>query len=779
MAAPADSLGKEHYRFGPFSVDPDRELLLRGDEPVAITPKAFQILLVLLRHGQEIVTKEDLMNAVWPDTFVEEANLSRNIFLLRKALGETPQDHRFIVTVPGRGYRLAEAVHRVGEQEISLVAAARSDVKIEVTARTARWPWVSLCIAVALVIATTAWRILHRSPVLTERDTVVLAEFANGTGDPVFDETLRQGMRVQLEQSPFLSIVSDDRIQQTLKLMGRAADARLTPEVAREVCERTGSAALLEGSIVMLGSRYVLGLGARNCRTGESFADEQVQVANKEDVLNALGKLATDLRRRLGESLPTVQRYSTPLEQATTSSLDALKAYSSGVKLSFSSGFAAGIPLLERAVSLDPKFALAYAHLGLWYSELDESDRAATSTTRAYALRDDVSEPEKYFIGAMYERDVTGNLEASRQTLELWSQTYPRDVYVHGLLSGFSSQGTGRYEQSIDEAKRAIALDPDFTPAYVNWSFGELYRDRPDAAEVALQKAADRKVSTPELVMLRYYLAFLKDDSAGMQRAVDLANDTPGAGDWMAFSHALGMARSGQPRGADGMLRRALDIALQARRRERAATFLGGAAVWQALLGDSPASIHAALAALQLSKARHVEYAAAFALALAGESPRARTLAQDLQNRFPQDTSVQTNYLPALQALLALRDGLPDKAIALLEPATPHELAVTALDFNDFYGGLYPIYVRGMAFAALHRDREAATEFEKILQHQGLALADPISSLALLQAARAYARAGEAQKAKSTYEDLLARWKNADPGLTLLGAARREHAKLQ
>ena len=779
MAASGANPAKELYEFGPFSVDPDRELLLRDGETVALTPKAFQILLVLLRHGQEVVTKDDLLQAVWPDTFVEEANLSRNIFLLRKALGETPQDHRYIVTVPGRGYRLAEPVRQVAHREISLVAASRSNVEIQVTERT-RWPWIALTLIAVLAAAIGSWRLVfHRPPALTERDTVVLADFANSTGDSVFDETLRQGMKVQLEQSPFLSLISDDRIREHLKMMGRPADAKLTREVAREVCERTGSAAVLDGSIVMLGSRYVLALSADNCRTGGSFADEQAQVAKKEDVLNALGKLATSLRQRLGESLPTVERYSTPLEQATTPSLDALKAYSTGVKLSFQSGIGAGVPLLERAVSIDPGFALAQAHLGLWYSELGESDSAAASTTKAYSLRDGVSEPERFFITAMYQRDVTGNLDASYRTLKLWAQTYPRDVYVHSLLSGFSSQGTGRYEESIAEARHSIELDPDFTPAYVNWAFSNLYLDRLDDAAIALQKAAERKVSTPELLMLRYYLAVLKSDDAETERAAALAKDVPGAQEWMTFSQALVLARSGRLQEAVATSRRAIDMALQARQRTRAATFMAGEAVWQAVFGDRSAAIRNVSAALQLSQARDVEYAAAFALALAGDAGRCRTLLQDLEKRFPEDTSVQSNYLPTLRALLALHERQPEKALDALQAAVPGEFAITAVDFYNFFGGLYPIYVRGEAFALAHRDREAAAEFEKILHHRGLLVSDPVAAGATLEMARAYSRAGETQKAKSAYESFLRSWKDADPQTPLFNNAKREYAKVQ
>ena len=347
---------KELYEFGPFRVDPEKETLLRAGEPVPLTPKTFQILLVLVRHSNEVVTKDDLMKTVWPETFVEEANLSRNIFMLRKALGESPQDHRYIVTVPGRGYRLAENVHLVSDHEISIIAANHSKVQIQV-AETKPWGWIAVAGILLLAAAAGIFQLFwHRPVVLSEKDTVVLADFANSTGDPVFDGTLRQGMAVQLGQSPFLSLISEQRIRHTLRLMGRSADAPLTPDLAREICERTGSAAVLEGSIASLGSQYVVGLRARNCRTGDILDDEQAQAMRKEDVLNALTQIASKFRSRVGESLSTIQQHDTPLAEATTPSLEALEAYSLAWKVHSSSGATAALPLFRRATEIDPNF---------------------------------------------------------------------------------------------------------------------------------------------------------------------------------------------------------------------------------------------------------------------------------------------------------------------------------------------------------------------------------------------------------------------------------------
>jgi DNA-binding winged helix-turn-helix (wHTH) protein len=396
---------KELYEFGPFRVDPEKEILLRAGEPIPLTPKTFQILLVLVRHSQEVVTKDDLMKAVWPDTFVEEANLSRNIFMLRKALGENPQDHQYILTVPGRGYRLAENVRLLPEQEVNIVAAKHTKVQLQVK-ETKFWRWIAIIVILLLAVVTVTFRpFLNRTPLLTGKDTVVLADFANSTGASVFDGTLRQGMAVQLEQSPFLSLIGEQRIQHALRLMGKSADARLTPELAREICVRTGSAAVLEGSIANLGSQYVLGLRARSCRTGDILDDELAQATRKEDVLNALTQIASKFRTRVGESLSTIQQHDTPLAEATTPSLEALEAYSAGWKAHFSNGAIAALPLFQRATEIDPN---SQWHMHPW-------DGSTPISTSPISRRKASAEP-----GSCGQTRVIGRSFLSRSTTRHW-----------------------------------------------------------------------------------------------------------------------------------------------------------------------------------------------------------------------------------------------------------------------------------------------------------------------------------------------------------------------
>jgi DNA-binding winged helix-turn-helix (wHTH) protein len=771
MPASANQKRKELYEFGPFRVNPEKEILLRAGEPIQLAPKTFQILLVLVRHSNEVVTKEDLMKAVWPDTFVEEANLSRNIFMLRKALGERPQDHRYVVTVPGRGYRLAESVHLVAEDELSIIAADHSKVQVQVE-ETRPWGWIS--VAVILLIAAATFRLLwHRATVLSDKDTVVLADFANSTGDSVFDGTLRQGMAVQLEQSPFLSLISDQRIRHTLRLMGRPAEAQLTPDLAREVCERTGSAAVLEGSIASLGSQYVLGLRAKNCRTGDVLDEEQAQAVKKEDVLNALSQIASKFRTRVGESMSTIERHGTPLAEATTESLEALEAYSAAWKVHNSRGGAAALPLFRRATEIDPNFAMAHASLGRMYADIDELDLSAESTSRAWQLRDRTSDREKFFITASYEALVTGNLEKARQTCEAWARTYPRDALPHVMLSGYLNKVTAQYERAAAEARKAIELDPDFAVGYYNLAVNYAYVDRLGEAENTLRRAAGRGLEIDEFDMLEYDIAFLSADQPGMEREAARARERSGES-WISNKEAFALAYSGRLKQARAMSRRAMEQAQQAAQRERAGLWNAGEALQEAFFGNAFEASKRAEAALELSKDREVEYGAAVALALAKYSSRSETLTNDLAKRFPEDTCVRFSYLPTLRAMLALNHGEHSRARDLLQTAVPYELGVRAN-----FGSLYPVYVRGEAYLADNKGAEAAVEFQKILNHRGIVISDPIGALAHLQLGRAYALAGGMAKAKSAYQDFLTVWKDADPDIPILKQAKVEYAKLQ
>jgi eukaryotic-like serine/threonine-protein kinase len=665
------------------------------------------------------------------------------------------------------------------DSDSSRTTAPTAQVESKPAATFPRW-WIVIGAAILLIGLAVGARLLFPRKVhaLTDKDTIVLADFTNTTGDPVFDGTLRQGMMVQLEQSPFLSLVSDQRIQKTLTLMGRPAEARLTPEIGREVCQRTGSAAVLDGSIASLGTQYVLGLRAVNCRTGESIDAEQVQAARKEDVLNALSQVASRFRTRVGESLATVKQYDTPLAEATTPSLEALKAYSAAFKLHFTSNSAGPQPLYKRAIEIDPNFAMAYAMLGHTYGEMGESDLSAEYLGKAYAMRDHASEAEKFFITVSYDIRTTGNLEEARQTSEAWAQAYPRTAQAPGLLGGFVYPVFGNFEKMIEVNEKAIELEPDLAFSYYNLAGGYIYLDRLVDAEKALQRASERKLTISDSSAMYYDIGFLRSDAAEMERVVTQAQAKSGTGSGLLNHEAFVMAYSGHLQRARAMSQRAVNVAQQSGQRERAAGFEAGAALREAFFQNAPAATRSAAAALELSKDREVEYGAAFALALTGDSKRAQTLTDDLEKRFPEDTCVKFEYVPELRALLTLNRNEPAKAIELLQVAAPYELGTPRSSFHAIYGVLFPIYLRGEAYLALHQGVQAAAEFQKILDRPGLVGSDPVGALARLQIGRAYAMSGDQAKARTAYQDFLSLWKDADADIPILKQAQAEYMKL-
>lgn len=642
-----------------------------------------------------------------------------------------------------------------------------------------RWKAILSAASALLALTAAGYFFLQRAPKLTDKDTIVLADFVNKTGDQVFDGTLRQGLAVQLEQSPFLSLVSDERIQATLGLMNRPADTPLTADVAKEICERTGAAAVLEGSIVPLGGQYVLGLRAKNCRTGDVLDEQQVQVAKKEDVLNSLSQIASKFRARVGESLATVEKHSTPLAEATTPSLEAWKACSAGWKVLTSTGSAAALPFFKRAVEIDPKFAMAYAFLGRFYGDIGESALSAENTTKAYELRQRASDAERFFITATYLQQVTGNLEKAKETFELWEHTYPREIKVPSLLSGQIYPALGQWDKAIEAAQRAIVLDPDFPFPYPCMATAYVALNRWQAAEDIIQQAAARKLDFPEILMMAFQLAVLKGDKAGMERAVAQARGKPGTEDLLLDGEAFALRYGGHFQQARSMSRRAADAARRAGQPERAALFEVEAAVHEALLGNALEARRNAASALELSQGKDVQYGAAFALALSGDSSRSQALADQLEKLFPEDTSVRYSYLPELHALIALNHGEPGRALRALQDAVPYEMGWPTSVFVGSFGALYPIYVRGNAYLAANQPAEAAAEFLKILNNSGTVFCDPvIGRAARLQLARAYVLAGDKARAKSAYQDFFTHWNEADPDIPILKQAKAEFAKL-
>jgi eukaryotic-like serine/threonine-protein kinase len=777
--------------FGPFELDVSTGELRKRQTRIRLAPQPLAILLVLTDHPGEIVSREYMRKQIWDEgTFVDfEASLNAAIAKLRRALGDSADAPRYIETVSGRGYRFiapiqlsnADAARLGGPPNLAAVSADRHVSPPELISNRphlrAIWP-IIIAILLLTIVAAGRFYFQHR-PGLTEKDTLVLADFRNTTGDPLFDGTLRQGLEVQLEQSPYLSLLSEERTRQVLRLMGRSPDAPLTADVARNVCERTGSTAIVEGSIARLGTHYVLGLRATNCRTGDLIDDRQAEAPRKEGVLRSLSQVAWEFRTKMGESRASLREHSLPLPEATTPSLEALRAYSSAWRVAFSEGPEAAVPILQHALTIDPNFASAHAFLGRVYADAGEWGLSAETTTRAYQLRDRTSDPERFFITLSYDLQVTGNLEKAQQTAELWLQTYPREIFAHGLSSGWVYQEPGKYEEALAEAMKLIRLDPDVPYGYLNLAYNYMFLNRLQDASAALRLAAERKLEISELSIVRSELAFLTGDQSAQSREFAMGQREIGSEDWICNLQATILAHSGRLREARIMSRRAIELAQQAGRPGRVAVYEAGAALREAQFGSVGEAIRHANAALNLSKARDVEYGAAVAFTLSGDLTRAQPLANDLEKRFPEDTFVHFSYLPVLHALSALRNGEAQKALDALEIATAYELGLPASTQFGFYGALYPIYVRGEAYLAKRRGAEGAKEFQKILDHRGIVLSDPIGALAHLQLGRALALTGNKASAKIAYRDFLASWKDADRGIPVLQRAKLEYAKLQ
>jgi tetratricopeptide (TPR) repeat protein/predicted Ser/Thr protein kinase len=632
-----------------------------------------------------------------------------------------------------------------------------------------RKAWKAALLAVAAVALLVAgYFYSHRTPRLTDKDTIVLADFANSTGDPVFDGTLRQGLAVQLEQSPFLSLISEQRVQQVLRLMGQSPDARLTPELARDLCQRTASAAVLDGSIAIFGSEYVLGLRATNCRTGDILGEEQVRATGKEQVLTALDTAAAKLREKLGESAKSLQAFDTPLEQATTPSLEALQAYSLGRKTFYAKGEAAAVPFLKRAVELDPNFAMAYRALAA-NGSLDQPNLMAAYGRKAYELRDRVSERERFFIEASYYWYVTGELEKALPVYALWQQTYPRDysLYVH-LAEIYRSLGD--LEKSLDNARECMRLEPnrannneDLIAAYINLN-------RLDEAKAASRQAEQRNLESEGLLAVRYRLAFVNGDTARAAQTLSEAMGKPGIEDRLLAAQSDTQGWYGRLNSARALTRRAMESAERNDAKEISANYQAEAALREAEAGNQEQARADASEAVKLAANRDVLPTAALALARAGDTAMAEKLAAEIDKTYPFDTIVQRYRLPTIRAAVALQRNDPNQAIELLQVTSPIEL-------GDL-GYLLPAYLRGQAYLMLHDGKAAAMEFQKFTDHRGLVANFPWGALARLQLGRAYALSGDKNKARAAYQEFLGLWKDADPDIPILKDAKAEYAKL-
>src|SRR5947207_2729295 len=629
----------------------------------------------------------------------------------------------------------------------------------------------AVLIVAALIGGALYFRLRPATP-LTEKDTIVLADFDNTTGDAVFDGALKQALAVQLGQSPFLNILSDRKIGETLRLMGRRPSDRITQEVARELCVRTGSKAIILGSISNLGGQYVIGVDGVSCNTGDTLAKEQEEAATKQDVLKALGQAAARMRAKLGESLASIQKFDVPVE-ATTASLEALKAFSMGITTFRTKGNAEAIPFYKRALELDPNFAAAYASIGVAYANLGQASLAAENIKKAYDLREQVSEREKYRISSMYHGFVTGELEQASQVYELWAKTYPQDLVPPTNLGDIYAQ-LGQYEKAVTETQYGLRLEPTMV-GYGNLAGDYLALNRLDDVNKTIEQALG-KFEGDTLHWGIYQLAFLKGNAAEMVRQLVWAAGKPGSEDILLSFQSDTEAYYGRLVKARDFSRRAVEAAVRNGSRETAALWQVNAALREAEVATTAAAKQEVAAAVTLPPARDVKLFATLTLARVGETARAKAIVEELQKSYPSQTVLKVYWLPTIKAAIELNANNPTQALVFLEALAPYALGNPP---HFQLGTLYPVYIRGLAQLMARNGSAAATEFQRIIDHRGIVLNFPLGALAHLQLGRAYVMSGDTAKARTAYQDFFALWKDADPDIPILKEAKADYAKLQ
>ena len=675
---------------------------------------------------------------------------------------------------PGSSSRKVAAVDAIALPGPNSGACPSAPVR-GLSKKTLPYKTIAVVAAVILVVglAIGGYFLFHPKPALTEKDTIVLADFANTTGDNVFDDSLRQALAAQLGQSPFLNILSDGKVRGTLQLMGKPPDEHLTQSVAQEICERAGGKAVLAGSIAQVGSRYNLILNAINCVTGDTFATADAAADTKDHVLDSLGKVGSEIRGKLGESLGSIQKFNTPIEAATTPSLEALKAYSLGVETDYGQGDAQSISFFKRAIALDPNFAVAYAKLGAIYSNLGQPNLALENIEKAYDLRDRTSEREKLYITAHHFDTVTGELDKAQVNYELWEREYPNDFipYLNGALI-YSE--LGQHEKAAEQNRRALELEPDDVLCYTNLAAEYFALNRLDEAKKVMDQSLARKLDDPSLRSNIYTLLFLQGDAAGMEKQMNWAMGKPGVEDQFFSNQADTEAYFGRLNKARELSRRAVESARHNDAKETAALWQSNAALREAEFGNAAAARQQADAALALASSRDIETLSALAYARSGDASRAQSLADKLNKDYPANTLTQSYYLPAIHALLEISRNSPDKAIDDLRSAAPYDMGGGVP-----IGGLYTAYVRGQAYLEARKGTEAAAEFQKLIEHRTFVGNFPVGALAHLGLGRAYALQGDTARARAAYQDFFGIWKDADADIPILVAAKAEYAKLK
>lgn len=620
----------------------------------------------------------------------------------------------------------------------------------------------------ALIAGGLYWR-SHGTQKLTEKDSILLADFVNTTGDPVFDGTLKQALAVQLEQSPYLNITPDQTVRKALQFMGRPADERVTGSVAREICEREHIKAMLSGSVASLGSQYVIAIDATNCATGDSLAREQVTAPSKEAVLSAVGKAASSLRGKLGESLASVQKYDTSVTEATTSSLEALKAYAAADQMRNSGGEGESMPLFQHAVELDPNFAMAHARLAAIYSNLGEDDKSLEEAKKAFDLRDRVSERERFYIDDHFYSAI-GDIEKNKEVLELAIRAYPNDSAAFGNLALEYNLYYGQFDKAIPLANECIRIEPDTPFGYFHTAVPYMAFNRFEEARSMMQRAVAAKADNMFIHQLLFDIAFMNNDSDGMQQQLKWAEGK--SGEYFLLSESANLAAAhGQMQKAQELMERSVQATDRLGYKDTSANTHASWALTEAEVGNAAKAREFAATSMSEGRGRGNLESAAIALAMAGDAARAQTIIDDLSHRYPSDTLLHSVFMPEVAELIALNRKAPDQAIDALRSASPYELGINVFPLTNYF--------RGLAYLQAKRGAEAAAEFQKIIDHRGIDAVTPEHSLAKLGLGRAHVMTGDTAKARAAYQDFLALWKDADPDVPILKEAKAEYAKLQ
>jgi DNA-binding winged helix-turn-helix (wHTH) protein/tetratricopeptide (TPR) repeat protein len=750
-------------RFGLFEVDLRSGELRKSGIKVRLADQPFQILTLLLEHPGEVVTREELRQRLWSaDTFVDfEHGLNAAVKRLREALGDTADNPMFIETLPKHGYRFIAPVESL--------ATPNDATEITGPDKKSRWPYyVALACVGAIAAAAIFHFYSHRKPLLTDKDFILLAEFANQTDQPVFDDTLKQALVIQLQQSPYLSIVPEQNIRATLTAMGHSPDEKLTENLAREVCVRENIKAMLIGSIASLGSEYVIGVRAIDCRTGAALATEQITAASKEKVLQAMSKVCTRLRKQLGESLPSIQKYDRPLEEASTQSLEALQALSRGREAARRGQQLEAISYFQRAVEVDPNLAWAYAAMATAYGNLNEETRGMEAMKKAYALRNRVSERERLHIEMTYHWLVTGDRDKELEIQRLFSETYPRETSPLNNLGLNYSLFFGEYAKGIEVGNRLLKLNPHVAGAYLSIGCGDLGQNQIEDAKRSFEEGLRQMPETQLFHVWLYATAFLQGNEAGMSRECESAAGNVEESILPGVFAASAAAQAGKIRESRQLAAQGAETARMHGYKDYASGFVADHALTEAEVGNFSKAREYAAASMKLSNTRTNLPTISVALAMAGDKASAQRIVSDLYRRFPEDTWINFIYGPCAEAMM--KGSNPIKALENLQAAHRYELGI--------YNRLLPIYVRGLTYLREGEPTEAAAEFQRLIDHRGSAPVAPEYALAHLGLARAYAAAGDKAKSRKAYQQFLDLWKDADPDVPILGEAKADYAKL-